>query len=156
MFILWNHGKHFGISIATCVGYTEIKSIVNAVPEKMLLFMDACHSGNVLGYSQRRAALVTQTVSYLTGTENGSIIFTSSTGRQYSLEASEWNNGAFTKALVEGLNGKADLFNRQIITVKSLDSYIANRVKDLTKGQQAPTTIIPNSIPDFPIALVTE
>ena len=141
---------------ATCVGYTEIKSIVNAVAGKMLLFMDACHSGNVLGNSQRRAAMVSQAVSDLTGTENGSIIFTSSTGRQYSLEASEWNNGAFTKALVEGLNGKADLFNRQIITVKSLDSYIANRVKDLTKGQQAPTTIIPNSIPDFPIALVTE
>ena len=29
-------------------------------------------------------------------------------------------------------------------------------MKELTKGQQAPTTIIPGSVPDFPIAVVTE
>ena len=30
------------------------------------------------------------------------------TGRQFLLESSEWNNGAFSKALVEGINGKAN------------------------------------------------
>lgn len=35
--------------------------------------------------------------------ENGAVVFTSSTGRQYSLENEDWGNGAFTKALVEGL-----------------------------------------------------
>ena len=81
-------------------------------------------------------------------------VFTSSTGRQFSLENPSWNNGAFTKALVEGIQGKADLFNRHSISIKTLDVYITQRVKELTGGRQAPTTVIPESIPDFPIAVV--
>jgi len=34
---------------ATCVGYAEFKAAIDAIPGKLLLFMDACHSGNVLG-----------------------------------------------------------------------------------------------------------
>jgi len=140
---------------ATCVSYTDIKSTINAIAGKLLVFMDACHSGNVMG-TQQRAAAVSQAVADLTSADNGPVVFTSSTGRQYSLESSDWNNGAFTKALVEGLTGAADLSDTKTITVKSLDYYIANRVKELTGGKQAPTTIIPNSVPDFPIAVVTE
>jgi hypothetical protein len=40
------------------------------------------------------------------------------------------------------------------VTVKSLDYYITKRVKELTQGRQSPTTIIPGSVPDFPIAIV--
>jgi hypothetical protein len=54
------------------------------------------------------------------------------------------------------LTGKADLSGRKTITIKSLDYYIATRVKELTGGKQTPTTIIPQSIPDFPIAVVPE
>jgi hypothetical protein len=35
-----------------------------------------------------------------------------------------------------------------------LDLYLSERVKELTKGQQTPTTTKPQSIPDFPVALV--
>jgi len=140
---------------ATCVGYREIKETLDANAGKIIVFMDACHSGNVLGNNQRRAAMLSQAITDLTGADNGAIVFTSSTGRQYSLENPEWNNGAFTKALLEGLNGKADLFDNKTITVNTLSSYVANRVKELTKGQQAPTTIIPSSVPDFPLAIVT-
>jgi hypothetical protein len=141
---------------ATCVGYQEIKRTIDANAGKLLVFMDACHSGNVLGNTQQRAAAVSEAVSELTGADNGPVVFTSSTGRQFSLESAEWNNGAFTKALVEGLNGKAELPGNNTITVKSLDYYISTRVKELTGGRQAPTTIIPNSIPDFPIAMVID
>ena len=139
---------------ATCVSYSDIKRTIDAVAGKMLVFMDACHSGNVLGNTQRRATMVTQAISDLTGADNGAVVFTSSTGRQFSLENPEWNNGAFTKALVEGLNGAADLFGRQTITVNTLSSYITNRVRDLTAGQQAPTIIVPGSVSDFPLAVV--
>jgi hypothetical protein len=138
---------------ATCVGYREIKETISAIAGKTIAFMDACHSGNILGDNQRRAALLEQAINDLTSADNGAVVFTSSTGRQFSLENSEWNNGAFTKALVEGLNGAADLFDRQTITVNTLASYVANRVKELTNGQQAPTTIIPSSVPDFPVAV---
>jgi uncharacterized caspase-like protein len=142
---------------ATCVSYAEIKHAISSVAGKLLVFMEASHSGNVLGNNQQRAELINQAVYKLTGA-NGPVIFTSSTGRQVSLEAPEWNNGAFTKALVEGLTGKAaDLNDRKMITVKSLDYYIANRMKELTSGRQATTTIIPRGfLPDFPIAVVTD
>ena len=141
---------------ATCVSYVDIKRTTSAVAGKLIVFMDACHSGNVLGNTQQRAAGITQAVSELTGAENGPVVFTSSTGRQFSLESPEWNNGAFTKALVEGLTGKADLIGNNMITINSLTYYIATRVKELTGGRQAPTTIIPRSIPDFPIAVVID
>ena len=140
---------------ATCVSYTDIKKTIDAVAGKLLVFMDACHSGNVLGNSQQRATGISQAVSELTNADNGPVVFTSSTGRQFSLESSEWNNGAFTKALVEGLSGHAD-YGNQTVTVKSLDFYISKRVKELTKGQQAPTTIIPQSVSDYPVAVVTD
>ena len=119
---------------ATCVGYSEIKGTIDAIAGKRLVFMDACHSGNILGNSQQRAAMLTQAVNDLTGADNGAVVFTSSTGRQFSLENPEWSNGAFTKALVEGLNGGADMYGSKTVTVKSLDLFITNRVKELTKG----------------------
>ena len=141
---------------STCLNYVEIKQSIADIAGKVILFMDACHSGGVMGSGRRSIADIGGLVNELASAENGAIVFTSSTGRQYSLENPEWDNGAFTKALVEGLEGKADLFKRGSITIKTLDAYITQRVKALTKGQQAPTTIMPGSIPDFPIAVVKD
>ncbi len=81
------------------------------------------------------------------------IVFTSSTARQYSLEDPAWNNGAFTKALVEGLTGKGDLVPDGNITIFELNNYIADWVKKLTGGKQSPTMGNPELIRDFPIAV---
>jgi hypothetical protein len=34
-----------------------------------------------------------------------------------------------------------------------LDLYLSERVKELTQGQQTPTTTKPKTVPDFPIAM---
>ncbi len=81
-------------------------------------------------------------------------MFASSTGRQFSLERPEWSNGAFTKALLEGLSGKADYTKKGKISINMLDLYLSERVKELTEGQQTPTTTKPQTIQDFPIAIV--
>ncbi|MCZ6899310.1 MAG: hypothetical protein O7F74_03640 [Bacteroidetes bacterium] len=52
------------------------------------------------------------------------------------------------------MQGKADLFGNGTITIKSLDAYVAQRVKELTGGKQSPTVVIPHSMPDFPIGVV--
>ncbi|HPX56593.1 MAG TPA: hypothetical protein PK425_08655 [Syntrophales bacterium] len=80
-------------------------------------------------------------------------MFASSTGRQYSVEDTIWGNGAFTKALVEGVSGKGDHHGRGRITINMLDLYLSERVKELTGGKQTPTTRKPQSIPDFPVAM---
>jgi hypothetical protein len=68
-------------------------------------------------------------------------------------EDSRWGNGAFTKALVEGLGGKADYTGKGKISINMLDLYLSERVKDLTKGKQTPPTTKPQTVPDFPIAV---
>ena len=92
-------------------------------------------------------------INELAGAENGAIDFAASTGNQSSFEDAKWNNGAFTKALVEGFTGRADYAGKGKITVNMLDLYISERVKELTGGKQTPTTAKPQTVPDFPIAV---
>ena len=139
---------------STGVVFTEIKNTLSNLAGKALFFVDTCHSGNVLGGRRAISTDVTGVINELASAENGVVVFSSSTGRQYSLENPEWGNGAFTKALVEGFNGKANYMKTGRITHKMLDFYISERVKEITGGQQTPVTQAPGGVPDFPIALV--
>lgn len=133
----------------TGVAFSEFKTTLSSIAGKVILFADACHSGNIMG--KRRSIDTTGIVQELNDAENGVVVFTSSTGKQYSLEDKKWNNGAFTKALIEGIEGKADLLGSGKITVDSLSFYVSERVKELTSGKQTPTGSKPNTIADFPI-----
>jgi WD40 repeat protein len=139
----------------TGISQADITSTVASIAGKVLVFMDACHSGNLMGESKRRGVVVVNSViNELASAENGAVVFSSATGRQYALENNEWGNGAFTKGVVEGVRGKADYTSTGRITVNMLDLYVSERVKELTKGQQTPTTVKPPNVPDFPVAMV--
>jgi WD40 repeat protein len=160
-----NTGKYFFLPhnadpdklMRTGVAQTDIKDTLNTLAGKAMFFVDSCHAGNALGSSKTRAIGGTTDafVSELASAENGVIVFSSSTGKQLSQENPAWGNGAFTKAVVEGLSGKADFAKNGKITHKGLDYYVTERVKELTKGQQSPVSISPSGVTDFPIA-VTE
>jgi WD40 repeat protein len=139
----------------TAISQSDITSTVATLAGKVLVFMDACHSGNLMGKVKRRGVVVVSSViNELASAENGAVVFSSATGRQYALENKEWGNGAFTKGVVEGIRGKADYKSTGRITVNMLDLYVSERVKELTKGQQTPTTVKPPNVPDFPVALL--
>lgn len=137
---------------ATGLAFSDIKNTVSSIAGKAIMFVDTCHSGDILG-ARRGVPDINAVVNELASAENGVVVFTASTGRQYSLEDPRWQNGAFTKALVEGINGKADYTGRGSITVNMLDLYLAERVKELTDGQQTPATAKPSTVPDFPVAI---
>lgn len=138
---------------STCVPYSDIKSTMKNLPSKVVFFLDTCHSGNVWGEGRKSAITdVQKIVNDLSASENGVMVFTSSTGKQYSLENARWGNGAFTKALVEGLDGGAD-YGKGKITVSLLDAFVCERVKELTDNKQTPVGIRPNGITDFAIAV---
>ena len=103
--------------------------------------------------TRRGVADVTAVVNELASAENGVVVLAASTGRQYSLEDAAWGNGAFTKALVEGLSGMADVTKDARVSINELDLYLSERVKELTRGQQTPTTTKPETVPDFPIVI---
>ncbi len=139
----------------TGVPFSDITSTVASVSGKLLFFIDTCHSGNLM--KGARAGTLSQdivgTINELSSAENGAVVFSSSSGNQYSFEDPAWSNGAFTKAVIEGISGKAAMGSSQRITVNMLDLYISERVKELTKGKQTPTTTKPANVPDFPVAL---
>ena len=139
----------------TGLAQSDLVSTVTTIPGKVLVFMDACHSGNLMGKVKRRAPLdISSVINELAAAENGAVVFSSATGRQYALENPEWGNGAFTKGLVEGIRGKADYRSTGRITINMLDLYVSERVKELTQGQQTPTTVKPANVPDFPVAVL--
>jgi hypothetical protein len=136
----------------TALIYTDIKTTLTSIAGKAVMFVDTCHSGNVMG-ARRGVADINAVVNELASAENGVVVFAASTGRQYSLEDPQWQNGAFTKALVEGIGGKAEVGDKGKITIDMLDLYISERVKELTGGRQTPTTTKPSTVPDFPLAV---
>ena len=138
----------------TGVIFSEIRNTLVSLPGKAMFFIDTCHAGNVLGTGTRSLRLdTTAVINELSSADNGVIVFAAATGRQYAQESSDWGNGAFTKAILEGLRGKADYNKSGRITHKMLDLYVSERVKALTEGAQSPVTIVPNGVPDFPLVL---
>ncbi len=133
----------------TAVKWTEIQDTITSLPSKVILLADTCHSGNITG-GQRRD--ITSAVKSIINTGTGSIIMTATTGSGYSYEKTEWGHGAFTKSFLDGVDKmKADYDRDGAVTIKEIDLYVTNNVKKLTKGKQKPTTIVPDSIPDFAI-----
>lgn len=149
-FFFLPHGADLERAEETMLAGADLQSALAAIPGRVVFFLDSCHSGAVM----KRNSSVTRFVNTLGSAENGVVVFTASTGAQLSQESPEWNNGAFTKVLDEGLDGQADLFKKGRVTVSSLEAYLDDRVPILTKGLQTPTVIRPAAIPDFPVALL--
>jgi len=141
--------------LRTGVPQSDIRDTLSSLAGKAVFFVDTCHSGNALGTAKTRGLNndVNAFVNDLSSAENDVVVFTASTGRQSSLEDPAWGNGAFTKAVVEGISGSADFQKSGQITLKGLDFYVSGRVKDLTGGRQSPMSITPSGVPDFPIAV---
>ena len=136
----------------TMIPGSEIHSTLARLTGTRLLFMDTCHAGNVTGTATRGVPDLRQFLQDLKDGGQGLVVITSSRPGQKSQEHPSWNNGAFTKALVEGLKGKAQKDRQGLITFTALDAYITQRVKELTKGTQAPATQKSTEVSDFPLA----
>lgn len=139
----------------TGLSFRRIGDQLASLPGRTVMFVDTCHSGNIVGrlragQGQNHAAAVNE----LASSEKNIVVFASSTGGQLSLEDPAWGNGAFTKALLEGIDGKADLLKRGRVTYKQLDAYVSDRVDELTQGRQTPVTPVLQGVPDFPLAEV--
>ena len=129
--------------------YSNIQNTIGALHGKKLVFIDACHAGNVMG--GLAPPDINNFVNGLITPENGAFVFASCTTNQTSMEKTDWGNGAFTKFLVEGINGKAR-GNTGKITVKSLDLFISDMVTELTENKQTPVTSFTKGLPNLEIA----
>jgi len=134
----------------TGVRWVEFQDVLSSLPSKVIFLVDTCHSGSVTG-KRRGVDDITDTLRELVNSESDIVVMTASTGKESSQERSEWGHGAFTKALIEGLEGKADYDRDKTVDIKEIDLFITKRVKELTNGSQHPTTEIPKTMPNFPL-----
>lgn len=117
---------------ASAVDFDIIRSALKRLKDKkcrIIIFMDACHSGSMYG--------VKGSAETFSMAEPDIIGFYSSTEAQKSNESEQWENGIFTKALLDGIKGKA-VDEEGNITLDALELYIRNQVRQATNGRQMP------------------
>jgi uncharacterized caspase-like protein len=113
---------------------------LTAGPVRSVLMVDACHAAAAArGPVQTRVDL-TEVVKTLGSVYPGLVTFTASSGSELSEERDEWQHGAFTAALLEGLAGKADGMvggqkDGQVDTLE-LGNWLSRRVSELTGDHQ--------------------
>lgn len=139
----------------TMVANTDITSTMEYLPGKRVLFMDSCNSANVSGKTKTRSALdIASLRKEFESAGQGAVVFAAASGRQGAQEKEDWGNGAFTKAVIEGLTGKADPKKTGRVTVSSLNAYITERVKEITEGFQTPIFKSQDDLADFPLVIL--
>jgi hypothetical protein len=82
---------------------------------------------------------------------SGSTILSSSAGAEYALESSEQQNGLFTYAVLEALDGTkdADANKDGSVQMSEVGGYVKKRVAELTNNKQTPNTRRVNLEGDF-------
>jgi WD40 repeat protein len=146
------HDAHHEKLATTGVSQSTIVSTLSRIRGKTLFFVDTCYAGNTVGALSKSGRQAEKLINDLASAENGVVVFASSTGQQESEEKLDWGNGAFTKAVIEGLSGKADFTRAGRVTYAALNLYVSEEVVRLTDGRQRPVFISPRGIPDFALA----
>lgn len=102
---------------------------------RVLVLLDACRSGAVTADGSKfgtNADLLRSIIA------SGNVtVLTSSKADKLSLEDKDWQNGAFTKVLLEALGGAADDDKNGLISTTELTAYMARRLP-LLSGDQHP------------------
>jgi WD40 repeat protein len=118
----------------TCLNWQEISDSLRALAARQVVFLaDCCHAG---AFAERAASQ--DELVYGLVKQAGVVVFAASRSAEPSFEAKEWKHGAFTKALLEGLGGNADLIRDGKISLSELQTYVAHRVTALTGDRQHP------------------
>ena len=137
--------------VVTMLSQSQLQGVLSSLRGRVLLFLDTCRAGAVFGGSddeRRRKVDVTSLLNSLTYSQGGLVVFSAAQGRGLSQEKEEWGHGAFTKVLLEALQGGAANGNGEI-TINDLDTYLADHVSALTNGAQSPIQTRPPGVPSF-------
>jgi hypothetical protein len=110
----------------------KVKAI--AAKGKVLLLLDACHSG-VVGPGGSTAEEDASVLRNAVNRDNVTVL-TSSLRDELSEELPAWKHGAFTQAFLDALSGAADPEGKGVISVNKLADAMERDLAALTKGKQ--------------------
>jgi WD40 repeat protein len=138
----------------TTVTSEDLKQRLAALPGRIVLMLDACHSApaDAARYGRRRAGATSAMVHDLTDEGVGVIVFVAAQGAEQSRENLAKKHGYFTQALLDGLSGAADFNKDGLIHLTELDLYVWNQVTAWTKDLQHPAIGKPATIRSFALA----
>jgi WD40 repeat protein len=136
------------VPFSEALSWEEIASVLD-IPGRKLLFIDSSHSagisaGNIRPVDTSRLAMDLKPLR--------SLLFTSSSGEELSLESAEYKLGLFTYAIVNGMGGEADSNKDTLITMRELGSFVSQKVSDISNGAQHPSAISLEDYGDFILA----
>jgi uncharacterized caspase-like protein len=139
----------YGLDKAVIIG------ALRRLPGKVLVFLDACHAAGGLetGVAGARHFDTVGLVNEFADAQNGIVSFVSSQGNELSYEDERWKNGAFTRALVEGLEGKTLSAGESEILTIDLYRWLHKQVHAMTDNRQTPIMHSPPSLAPFAVAL---
>jgi hypothetical protein len=142
----------------TSVSYPgDILDVLDRIPCKKIVLIDACHSGGIDG-SKASPAAVNVEIEKLNKVKKGLTTIVSSQGFEQSYEDVSWQNGAFTRALLDGLAyGRADADRNKIVTVQELYSYLSREVPGMVrrvKNQSQTPQLINNELGNVAIYVI--
>lgn len=137
---------------STSVRWDQLSDDLAVLPCKVLLILDACHSGQLGTNFAAKAPDNTEALRTMASDEYGVVIMSASTGAETALESDAWQHGAFSFSILEGLSqGKADVKKDGVIHLAELDLFTSERTIELTNGHQHPTTQKPSTIKRLPL-----
>ena len=140
---------------STSVSHAQIVDSLKRTQGHVLFFFDTCHAGGAaVGGATRGDQTYQPFIDEMRDASNGVLVLASSEGRELSQEDDSSKNGVFTRAVVEGLSGKADFNKDGIVTFEELSLYVAERVKELTKNTQHPVRDVVTPTRNLAVAAV--
>ena len=127
-----NESKNAATSSAVSASELAKKVATLAAHGKVLLLIDACHSGAVGagGWASNPDADVLRDTMNMTNVT----VLTSSTKNELSEELPEWKHGALAQAFLDALAGAAD--SQGIVRLSALTDEMEKDVQLLTRGRQ--------------------
>lgn len=137
----------------------DILENLAALPGKKIVFIDACHSGVPGAKMNPKSRQINEAIRQLNQYKEGLCVIASSREEEESFEDYLWQNGAFTEAIVKGLeSGHADRDRSGIITLNELYDYllaiVPAMVKKVKNRSQTPF-LVSNGLGNLPF-YVTE
>ena len=142
--------------------YDELENLLDSIPtRKKLMLIDACHSGEVdkedlitlnasndslikglkpVAYKKegqlglKNSFELMQSLFVNVGKSTGATIISAAAGTQFALERNDLKNGVFTYSILEAMNKYSTL------KISELKKIVGERVEQLTKGLQKPTS----------------
>jgi hypothetical protein len=134
---------------ATAVSGTTLNERLTELPGRVLLILDACHAGRIGGLNDLRRKL--------TRYEAGIVVMCAAD--EQTAAGEKGRHGFFTTALIEGLSGQAgedsasgqpQKSNRDgAVYITHLNTWVVDRVQELSDGEQVPVTDMPSSVRTF-------